>query len=180
MASSRLCRWCPAAIQGSHPQRLRKRCCLSTINNQHWMSPTLSPPLLGGRTNRLFALGAEPLARLVVKPTSNYLKPQAFERHSRMCKQFITTAPNHRAGKWILTLAIVINTRLGVNYTVHIFTTHLFPPSFRTTSKLVGFVHWFPVCHLKTRTGILAIRQKAVKGKKEKPQYSERTLLSDG
>lgn len=153
-------------MRGSHPQRLRKRCCLSAINNQHRMSPTLSPPLLGGRTNRLFALGAEPLAGLTVKPTSNYLKPQALEMHGRVCKQFITAAPNHRAGKRILTLASVINTRLGVNYTVHIFTTHLFPPSFGTTSKLVGSVHRFPVCHLKTRTGILADRRLSKESKK--------------
>lgn len=63
--------------------------------------------------------------------------------------------------------AIVINTQLGVNYTVHIFTTHLFPTSFGTILKLVGFVHWFPMCRIKTRTGTLAMRQKAVK-KKEK------------
>lgn len=170
MASSSLCTWCSTVVQGTYPWWLRsKEETLPTINNRPSVAHSVTAA--AQKQNRLFALGAKPLARLTVKSTSNYSKLQAFEMHRRVYKRLITTAPNHSVGKWILTLVIVINTQLGVNYTVHIFTTHLFPTSFGTTSKLAGFVHWFPTCHFKTRTGILAMRQKAAKKKERKSHH---------
>lgn len=53
----------------------------------------------------------------------------------------------------------VVNRQLRVNYMVHIFTVHLFPPFLGIISQLIALFHLLPTCHFKIRIGSAAAVQ---------------------